>query len=86
MRTLKNELGLRSVDDVLRNPLLQAGQRPRPLRQMDGIFIEVLESVAMLRDAADADPSAVIVFIERKLSPLVSQIYNFALARLRNEG
>ncbi|MEM1667821.1 MAG: hypothetical protein QW407_03800 [Thermofilaceae archaeon] len=53
---------------------------------MDGIFIEVLESVAMLRDAADADPSAVIVFIERKLSPLVSQIYNFALARLRNEG
>ncbi|MEM0226925.1 MAG: hypothetical protein QXF46_08640 [Thermofilaceae archaeon] len=69
IRRLREEWWARSCDNVLR--ALPSAQRPAD-------FIEVVESVAMLRDLAESDPGAVVAFIERKLSPLIAQVYNHA--------
>ncbi|MEM3943754.1 MAG: hypothetical protein QXJ59_06690 [Thermofilaceae archaeon] len=80
LKKMKDELGVRSYDDVLRSLLNRAP------RQQDTVLIDVLESVAMLRDLAETDPGAVIVFIEKKLSPLIAQVYNYAKAKLMAGG
>ncbi|MEM4853167.1 MAG: hypothetical protein QXQ60_06350 [Thermofilum sp.] len=81
LKALKEELGAESYSEVIRALL----SRCQPRRDADVILVDVLEGVAALQDLAESDPVTVIVFIERKLSPLISQVYSYAKARLASE-
>lgn len=78
LKALKEELGAESYSEVIRVLL----SRCQPRRGGDVILVDVLESITLLRDLAESDPAAVVVFIERKLSPLISHVYSYAKAKL----